>query len=301
VQGEGAAVEIATALESLWRSGKVNVIIVARGGGSLEDLWAFNEEVVARAIVSSPLPVISGVGHEVDFTIADFVADVRATTPTQAAEIVVAKLEDQVRRLDDIRELLVRDLRRRLQLSSSHLAGLEGSSGLARVPHRVRLERERLRRALRLDVALKRLAASSRSRLDLAVGVMRRFPARVAAGGHRRLLDSRWEQLEQLMNSRLGRWRARTEAGERGLNHLGPSRVLERGYSITTIDGSTVPLRDPSSVRSGQLLVSRLARGELRSVARATPKRSMAAQESPADSQASLFDNDQPSGPTPEE
>jgi exodeoxyribonuclease VII large subunit len=296
VQGEGAAVEIAAALERLWRSEKVNVIIVARGGGSLEDLWAFNEEGVARAIAASPLPVISGVGHEVDFTIADFVADVRATTPTQAAELVVARLEDQARRLDDIRELLVRDLRRRLQLSSSHLAGLEGSSGLARVPQRVRLERERLRRALRLDVALKRLAASSRSRLDLAAGGLRRFPAMVAAGGHRRLVDSRRQQLEQLTTSRLGRWRARTEAGERALNHLGPSRVLERGYSITTIEGSTVPLRDPSSVRSGQLLVSRLARGELRSVARATTKKPVAAQEGSADSQPSLFDKDPPSG-----
>jgi hypothetical protein len=114
----------------------------------------------------------------------------------------------------------------------------------------------------------------------------------VAAGGHRRLVDSRRQQLEQLMTSRLGRWRARTETGERALNHLGPSRVLERGYSITTIEGSTVPLRDPSSVRSGQLLMSRLALGELRSVARATTKKPVAADESSADSQPSLFDKD---------
>ncbi len=301
VQGEGAAEEIAASVERLWRSGQVNVVIVGRGGGSLEDLWAFNEEAVARAIAASPVPVISGVGHEVDFTIADFVADVRATTPTQAAELVVSQLEDQVWRLDEIREALVRDLHRRLQLASAHLTGLAGSSGLARLPQRVRLERERLRRALRLGPAFQRLAAKSRSRLDLAAGGLRRFPAKVAAGGHRRLVDSRREQLAQLVTARLGRWRARAASGERALNHLGPSRVLERGYSITMVEGSTAPLRDPSSVRAGQLLVSRLARGELRSVARGTRKKAVAPEDGSADPQPSLFANDPPSGHTPEE
>ena len=91
VQGEGAAGEVAGAIRQISRRAGVDVVIVARGGGSLEDLWAFNEEVVARAIAASPVPVISGVGHEVDFTIADFVADVRAATPSNAAEIVVAR------------------------------------------------------------------------------------------------------------------------------------------------------------------------------------------------------------------
>ena len=100
VQGRGAEGEIARAVRWLGRSGRVDVLLVVRGGGSLEDLWAFNEEVVARAIAAAEVPVISGVGHEVDFTIADFVADVRAATPTQAAEMVVARLEDQERRID---------------------------------------------------------------------------------------------------------------------------------------------------------------------------------------------------------
>jgi exodeoxyribonuclease VII large subunit len=91
VQGEGAAAEIAVAVGRLSSSGLVDLIIVGRGGGSLEDLWAFNEEAVARALVACPVPVISAVGHEVDFTIADFVADLRAATPTQAAEMVIAK------------------------------------------------------------------------------------------------------------------------------------------------------------------------------------------------------------------
>jgi exodeoxyribonuclease VII large subunit len=101
VQGDGAAVEIARAVDRLGASDLVDVVVVARGGGSLEDLWAFNEEVVARAIAACPVPVVSGVGHEVDFTIADFVADIRAATPTHAAEILVARLEDSAWRLEE--------------------------------------------------------------------------------------------------------------------------------------------------------------------------------------------------------
>ncbi|MCK5377504.1 MAG: exodeoxyribonuclease VII large subunit [Acidobacteria bacterium] len=300
VQGDGAAEEIAATLDLLGNSGRAKVIIVGRGGGSLEDLWAFNEEAVARAIAASPVPVISGVGHEVDFTIADFVADLRATTPTQAAELVVARLEDQTRRVEDARTLLVRDLRRQVQLARAHLTGLEGSSGLARVPQRIRLERERFLRAMRLGPALRRVVEGSRSRLDLAAGALRRLPARVAAGGHRRLLASRRQQLMQLVSAQVSRLRIRTEAGERALNHLGPSKVLQRGYSITTLEGSTTPLKDASPIRSGQHLVTRLARGELRSLVRAATKRPAAAQ--PATGrQPSLFDDDPDSGPTPEE
>ena len=168
VQGEGAAAEIAAAIKRLIESNRVKLIIVARGGGSLEDLWAFNEEEVARAIAASPVPIISGVGHEVDFTIADFVADIRATTPTQAAELVVSRLEEQERRLVDARTLLLRDIDRKLALARTRLAGLAGSSGLARVPQRVRLLQERLRRALRLGPALQRVFAAAEARLDIA-------------------------------------------------------------------------------------------------------------------------------------
>jgi len=266
VQGEGAAREIATAIRRLTDSGRVNVVIVGRGGGSLEDLWAFNEEEVARAIARSPVPVISGVGHEVDFTIADFVADIRATTPTQAAELVVTRLENQERRLHDARVRLLRDLDRHLKLARTRLAGLEGSSGLARVPQRVKLLRERLRRAARLSPALRRVFESARSRLDLATRGLHRLPARVAAGGHRRLLNSRRQQLAQLMSARVAGVRARIEAGDRALGHLGPTRVLQRGYSITFLEGATKPLKDATRIHGGQSIITRLARGEVRSL-----------------------------------
>ncbi len=267
VQGEGAAAEIADAVLRLGGSGLVDVLIVGRGGGSLEDLWAFNEEVVARAIAACPVPVISGVGHEVDFTIADFVADVRAATPTQAAEIVAARLDEQVRRLADAERRMVRDLGRHLHLARTRLVGLEGSSGLARVPQRIRLAAQRLARAERLVPLIRRLLQSARARLQAAEASLRRVPARVAAGAQRRLLASRRAQLEHAMARALERRRARLAAAEKGLQHLGPRAVLERGYSITTLEGSTVPLKDPARVRPGSGLSTILARGVLRSVA----------------------------------
>jgi len=266
VQGDGAAQEIVSAIRRLTATDRVDVIIVGRGGGSLEDLWAFNEEEVVRAIAGSSVPVISGVGHEVDFTIADFVADIRATTPTQAAELVVARLEEQDRRVSDARARLLRDLDRQLQLARTRFAGLAGSSGLAQVPQRVRLLRERLHRAARLSPALRRVFESAKARLELASRGLHRLPARVAAGGHRRLLISRRQQLGQLMSARVAGSRARFQAGDRALSHLGPTRVLQRGYSITFLEGSTMPLKDATRIHGGQSLITRLARGEVRSL-----------------------------------
>ncbi len=298
VQGAGAAAEIAAAIERLTRSGRVNVVIVGRGGGSLEDLWAFNEEPVARAIAASPVPVISGVGHEVDFTIADFVADVRAATPTQAAEIVVARLEEQERRLSDAGQALLRDINRHLRLARAHLGGLAGSSGLARLPQRVRLYRERLRCADRLSPALRRVSESAVARLEHASRGLKRLPARIAAGGHRRLLASRRQQLQQLMAAQTRRLRARIEASRRGLDHLGPERVLERGYSITTLEGRTSPIKDAAAVHGGQTLTTRLARGRVRSLVSSTSSERLVAAKEPA-AQPSLFDDPTQPGSTP--
>jgi exodeoxyribonuclease VII large subunit len=289
VQGEGAGAKIAAALGRLAASGLVNVIIVGRGGGSLEDLWAFNEEVVARAIADCPVPVISGVGHEVDFTIADFVADVRAATPTRAAEFVVAKLEEQQRRVDHAGDMIERDFIRKFELASTRLAGLVGSAGLARVPQRVKLMAARLERADRLRQLFRGLLESFRNRFEQAGAILRRVPARVAAGGHRQVLQSRRQQLSQLMRARVRRSRVAVDASERALGHLSPTMVLERGYSITMLEGERKPLKDAASVAPGQSLKTTLARGELRSVvasggARKKPK-------APAADQPSLFDD----------
>ncbi len=124
VQGEGAAEEIAAGIAALGRSGDVDVMIVGRGGGSLEDLWAFNEEIVARAIFESPVPIISAVGHEIDFTIADFVADERAPTPTAAAEMVVPHKADLLDQLGDFEAALVRAMRGKLETAEESWRGL---------------------------------------------------------------------------------------------------------------------------------------------------------------------------------
>jgi exodeoxyribonuclease VII large subunit len=124
VQGEGAAQEIAAAIAELDRSGEVEVMIVGRGGGSLEDLWAFNEEIVARAIFASTVPVISAVGHEIDFTIADFVADQRAPTPTAAAEMVVPRKADLQAEMEGFEQTLLRAMRNKLEIAKDYWLGL---------------------------------------------------------------------------------------------------------------------------------------------------------------------------------
>jgi exodeoxyribonuclease VII large subunit len=124
VQGDGAAQEIAAGITDLGQSGLVDVMIVGRGGGSLEDLWAFNEEIVARAIFASPVPVISAVGHEIDFTVADFVADCRAPTPTAAAEIAVPKKIELIEQLSGLEEQLLRCVRRKLEMAKESWRGL---------------------------------------------------------------------------------------------------------------------------------------------------------------------------------
>jgi exodeoxyribonuclease VII large subunit len=141
VQGEGSAVEIAEGITELGHSGHVEVTIVARGGGSLEDLWSFNEEVVARAIFASPVPVVSAVGHEVDFTIADFVADHRAPTPTGAAGMVVPRKADLVEEIQGLESRLLRMIRTHLETAR------EAADGLARrlVDPRRRLRENQMR------------------------------------------------------------------------------------------------------------------------------------------------------------
>ncbi|MBI2364437.1 MAG: exodeoxyribonuclease VII large subunit [Deltaproteobacteria bacterium] len=124
VQGEGAAQEIAAAIAELDRSGAVEVMIVGRGGGSMEDLWAFNEEIVARAIFASAVPVISAVGHEIDFTIADFVADQRAPTPTAAAEMVVPRKADLQAEMEGFEQTLLRAMRNKLEIAKDYWLGL---------------------------------------------------------------------------------------------------------------------------------------------------------------------------------
>ncbi|MGE5234794.1 MAG: exodeoxyribonuclease VII large subunit [Acidobacteriota bacterium] len=266
VQGRGAEGEIARAVRYLGGSRLVDVVLVVRGGGSLEDLWAFNEEMVARAIAACEAPVISGVGHEIDFTIADFVADVRAATPTQAAEIVVAQLETQLRRVAEGEERPRVALQRRLERAVLRLRGLEGARGLARLPGRLAELEQRLQRLEALPARLRALVTTRHRRLEGASARLIRWPVRFGAARRRELVSVRLAVASERLRGLVQRRQLELEGRERALGALSPEAVLQRGYSITTREGETTPLRDAGRLTAGERLVTRLARGQVRSL-----------------------------------
>ncbi|MES1166181.1 MAG: exodeoxyribonuclease VII large subunit, partial [Verrucomicrobiota bacterium] len=232
VQGEGAALAIASALRRLEALPEVDVIIVARGGGSLEDLWAFNEEPVARAIFACRVPVISAVGHETDFTIADFVADLRAPTPSAAAEQAVPVLEDV--RLDLV------NLRRRASRAASESLraarhGLERARNRLGDPRRLLDERRQ-----RMDDAVERARRVLARRMAAARTELRAAETRLyRAHPHRRIGEQRGElaamrhRLEAAIRPALARRRHAVDAACGKLGALSPTQVLERGFSLT--------------------------------------------------------------------
>ena len=266
VQGRGSEGEVARAVAALGRSGLVDVVLVVRGGGSLEDLWAFNEEVVARAIAACPVPVVSGVGHEVDFTIADFVADVRAATPTQAAEIVVAALEAQERRVEAAREAGTTAFSRALDHARLRLQALEGARGLARLPLRLRELDEKLRRLEALPQRLRALVAARHRRTDAASARLYHWPVRFGAPRRRELVEVRLAVAGERLRALLARRALEVGARERALSALSPRKVLDRGYSITTREGDGRPVTDAAAVNTGERVLTTLAHGQLRSL-----------------------------------
>jgi exodeoxyribonuclease VII large subunit len=290
VQGEGAGQEVAEAIRRLDETGRFDLLLVARGGGSLEDLWAFNEEVVARAIADCRTPVISGVGHETDTTVADLVADVRAATPTRAAELVVAQVEAQERRLGDAANALGTLVIRRLERAHARLQAARGSSGLARLPQRLQAARLRLSAARRLPGLLLRIAERSRHRLVRADQALAAMPMRLAAGGRIQRIERLEAALTLAMRGRVERARHAVEGGERALGLLSPHRVLERGYSITTLfDGST-PFTNAADVPRGALIRTTFAHGSVRSQVVNDLRRTKST--TPADTQRGLFEEE---------
>ncbi|MBX3039793.1 MAG: exodeoxyribonuclease VII large subunit [Bdellovibrionaceae bacterium] len=237
VQGAGAAPQIVQSLKSAYRLPDVDVIILGRGGGSMEDLWAFNDETLARTIAESPVPVISAVGHEIDFTISDFVADLRAPTPSAAAELV-AKSSSEI--LDRIRQM---DRLLKLSLDRQLKTLLQNISGLSRRLIDPRKKLEDL--ALRNDDLL--------TRLDLAM--MNRLSKR------RQKLEPKQSLLEKALQLFLQKRRAKAERLQAMLDSLSPLKVVERGYAIVTRDEAVV--KSASQVDIGTELRIRLAEGEL--------------------------------------
>jgi len=194
VQGDGSATEIVEGIEFLNKRRDLDVIIVTRGGGSIEDLWSFNEEIVARAIYASQTPVISAVGHETDFTIADFVADVRAPTPSAAAELVISRKDELTQRVDDLMSRLVTHMRYRIDQYAERLRSLGRHLQLLSPSERVKRQRERLKEgALALHVTMNHRLALWRGELRTAAAKLDSLsPLAILARGYsvcRRLPD----------------------------------------------------------------------------------------------------------------
>lgn len=260
VQGEGSIEQVVAGIEYFSRSEWAEVVIVARGGGSLEDLWTFNEESVARAIAESAVPVISAVGHETDFTIADFVADLRAPTPSAAAELVIVTRQSVEERIDGCEIKLRQAMRLHLAL-------------LGRRFHTLAVDQARLHRAIgkqmqKVDELDYRLRDRWRALIDARRRVLDAVTARVAQqdvrlrfARIRQRLDACEASLEQRMRLRLSSARGSVAELDAHLRQLSPLKTLERGYAIVQRDGKVV--KSPEDAPAGSEVRIRLAEGEL--------------------------------------
>ena len=246
VQGTGAASEIAVALRELTRPNRawqpLDLVVVTRGGGSIEDLWEFNEEIVARAIYDSPVPVVSAVGHEIDFTIADFVADLRAPTPSAAAELIVPDAGELLRRVAELSNCLDRNLRNFISQSRTRLRFLSERTLVREPANRMREAQQRIDVAKEaLGRLLGRFVPDARAKLAAHLRALQSHnPAREVAARRGRLDELRRRftaSPPQLLDVR----RQRFTKAEAMLRVLGPEATLRRGYSITTdVDGNVI-------------------------------------------------------------
>ena len=264
VQGEGAGREIAHAIRKVERIEDVDVIILARGGGSLEDLWAFNEEVLARVIAASQVPIISGVGHETDFTIADFVADLRAPTPSAAAELVVRRKDEFFGHIGRICERLDAAIHHRLRRMETRLHMLEARPGYAGFEGRIAV---RGRHVSELASALRQRLSQGFARRARRHEMLRRsldqFDPRHRLAAVRTRLVSRDGQLAAAVRRRLSRAQTRLGALAARIDGLSPLAVLGRGYSVTWNADRTRIIRDASTVKPGDSISVTLERGSI--------------------------------------
>jgi exodeoxyribonuclease VII large subunit len=241
VQGEGSVEEVIRGIEYFGGGGWAEVVIVARGGGSLEDLWTFNEEAVARAIAACPVPVVSAVGHETDVTIADFVADLRAPTPSAAAELIVCTRQELAERIAGLEQRAGQILRYRLAMlvRRLHQQGIDRPLSL--------LRRSIGRHLQRTDEFDYRLRERLRARLE-------------EAGRRWHTLDERWRYFDPRL--RLARRHARLEQLTGRLSQLSPLRVLERGYALVATESGAI-VKDSAAAPPGSAIRVRLAKGRL--------------------------------------
>jgi exodeoxyribonuclease VII large subunit len=266
VQGETAASEAISGIRYFNRAKNVEVVILARGGGSFEDLAVYNHEGLARSIASSAVPVISAIGHETDFTIADFAADLRAPTPSAAAELVTQSRREIEERVLSQRQRLWRAARYQLMLARQRWSELTQHAAMARIRDAIS------RRGQRLDEAVYRLLratelglAEKRRRLEQLYGRLAQFNLRQVVAGLQREIEMRRELLLRNARALMLRRNSQWQQMDAKLRELSPVKILERGYALV-FDARGKLLTDPAAAPAGTEITARLARGELRAV-----------------------------------
>jgi exodeoxyribonuclease VII large subunit len=279
VQGDSAATEVAAGVryfnevrgdESRGASRNVEVIIVGRGGGSAEDLAAFNDEGLARVVAASEIPVISAVGHETDFTIVDFVADLRAATPSAAAELVIRSRVEIENQAEAVRERLVRAMERRLLEARHALMERAQHGAFARMMDLIRQRQQRLDDlTYRLERGVRQTLEQIRRRWETQAAAVRHYDLRRVLAGIRSELEAGTAALGAAMRNQLLQNKVRIERMGRALEALSPLAILERGYALV-FDGAGQLVKDAAQVKAGDEIRARVARGEIEAVVKKT-------------------------------
>jgi exodeoxyribonuclease VII large subunit len=276
VQGDAAAGEVIAGLryfcENTQRADSVEVVIIARGGGSVEDLAAFNHEGLARAVAESRIPVISAIGHETDFTILDFVADLRAPTPSAAAELVIRSRQEIEAQTEEMHRRLERAVRYRLLMARQELTELAQHGAFRSMMDGIHRGQQKLdEHRFRLEKAEQQLLERCRRRLESASAAIRHYDARQRLGAIRQQLQAQTANLAAAMRTRLLAGHAALDRRTASLQALSPVAILNRGYALV-FDAKGRLVKDAAQLAPGDEIAARLARGQLRArVTRSEP------------------------------
>src|SRR6266850_2509937 len=266
VQGESAPIEVTAGLHYLNRTRVVEVIIIARGGGSAEDLAAFNHEGLARAVAASKIPVISAIGHETDFTIVDFVADLRAPTPSAAAELVIRSRQEVEEQTEALRQRLTRVMRYRLLIGRQALTELARHGAFARMMELINQRQQKFDDLLyRLERSQRQMLEQQRRRWESAAAAVRHYDVRRMLSGIGKELDARIAAMAAATRRLLLQRRSRLEQLSGQIEALSPLAILERGYALV-FDSSGRLLKDAEQVGPGDEILARLLRGTVTAV-----------------------------------
>jgi len=266
VQGEAAALEVTAGVRYFNKARNVDVIIVARGGGSAEDLAAFNHEGLARAVAASEIPVISAIGHETDFTIIDFVADLRAPTPSAAAELVIRSRQEVEEQAEALRQRLARAMRYRLLMGRQALTELARHGAFARMMELINQRQQKLDDLLyRLERSQRQMLEQQRRRWESAAAAVRHYDVRRMLTGVGKEIDARVAAMAAATRRLLLQRRSRLEQLSGQIEALSPLGILERGYALV-FDSSGRLLKDAELVTPGDEISARLFRGTVTAV-----------------------------------